>query len=286
MLEEMATNFMHSFILALQGWKLFSEAHKLLAGDQVEFELVSDRRLVVTPMHRRTKAPASRSPPLRSSYNPESSLQDMVRPSEQHHSISQPTAALSEHEVSRNPEPEGSRDSLVTRQRSASHSSTAGASVPADPSPPAPSRPSLPLARHRAFWPGPFLLAGPSLQHAIPLMPPVSHPTVSFGLEKTDQAASPNPRTASKDGATEVSAGQLSPRISTPAEIIARAVAFGSDLAPAEAPAAKRQKTAGRKEDDAAFGFTEQACQVCLCQSSHVSLCRPKLPLLVSRATI
>lgn len=31
----------------LQGWKLFAEAHKIQAGDQVSFELITPRRMVV-----------------------------------------------------------------------------------------------------------------------------------------------------------------------------------------------------------------------------------------------
>lgn len=34
-------------VSVLQGWKLFAEAHNLQAGDQISFELIGERRLVV-----------------------------------------------------------------------------------------------------------------------------------------------------------------------------------------------------------------------------------------------
>ena len=34
-------------MVCLQGWKLFAEAHRVKAGDQVSFELVSPKRLLV-----------------------------------------------------------------------------------------------------------------------------------------------------------------------------------------------------------------------------------------------
>lgn len=42
----------------IQGWKLYAEAQKLAAGDQVAFELVSHRRLVIALVHKASTAPA------------------------------------------------------------------------------------------------------------------------------------------------------------------------------------------------------------------------------------
>ena len=40
----------------MQGWKLYAEAQKLAAGDQVAFELVSHRRLVIALVHKASTA--------------------------------------------------------------------------------------------------------------------------------------------------------------------------------------------------------------------------------------
>ena len=50
--------------LCLQGWRLFAEAHKMQAGDQVAFELVGERRLVAQVIK---SADPGQYPPLSSS---------------------------------------------------------------------------------------------------------------------------------------------------------------------------------------------------------------------------
>ena len=47
----------------LQGWKLFAEAHRVQAGDQVSFELVSPHRMIVQVIRPVEAASPSNSPP-------------------------------------------------------------------------------------------------------------------------------------------------------------------------------------------------------------------------------
>ena len=59
----------------LQGWRLFAEAHKMQAGDQVAFELVGERRLVAQIIK---SADPGQYPPMSSSQR-QKSAQDRKR---------------------------------------------------------------------------------------------------------------------------------------------------------------------------------------------------------------